>query len=144
MATLFSRQISRHSFKPLLEDGGGDAEAHTFNVPDLRGRSVIGSGTGPGLTERVVGQTEGQESHALTIAEMPNHSHPYWDIFFSDNSGFDPGVSETPVPNNFGQGSDSNHDNVGLQIPRTTDAVGNGQAFNMMPPCAVITYIIKM
>ena len=34
---------------------GGDGRT-TFGLPDLRGRSVVNSGTGPGLTEQKVGQ----------------------------------------------------------------------------------------
>ncbi|KOO60099.1 hypothetical protein WH43_00300 [Rheinheimera sp. KL1] len=54
---------------------GGDGRA-TFGVPDLRGRSRMGQGLGPGLTSnRVVGQTFGTEGHTLTLAEMPIHNH---------------------------------------------------------------------
>lgn len=53
---------------------GGDGR-NTFGVPDLRGRSRMGQGTGPGLTARIMGQAPGAEYHALTLAEMPIHNH---------------------------------------------------------------------
>ena len=44
-------------------------------TPDLRGRTVIGVGTGTGLTARTLNATGGFETHALTTAELANHSH---------------------------------------------------------------------
>lgn len=41
--------------------GVGDGST-TFNVPDLRGRTPIGAGTGSGLTARTLGQTLGSET----------------------------------------------------------------------------------
>jgi len=53
---------------------GGDGIA-TFALPDLRGRTPIGTGTGTGLTTRVTGQLLGSETVALTSHEIPNHFH---------------------------------------------------------------------
>jgi len=53
---------------------GGDGRT-TFALPDFRGRSVIGTGNGPGLTPRTLGQSGGQESVTLTVAEMGPHNH---------------------------------------------------------------------
>lgn len=53
---------------------GGDGRT-TFALPDLRGRSVIGAGTGPGLTTQTLGQTGGVESVSLTEAQLPPHTH---------------------------------------------------------------------
>ena len=44
-------------------------------TPDLRGRFILGSGTGSGLTSRTHGDTGGHETHTLTINEMPAHNH---------------------------------------------------------------------
>lgn len=45
------------------------------NIPDLRGRAVIGSGQGSGLTNRTHKSTGGAETVALTTAELPGHTH---------------------------------------------------------------------
>lgn len=50
--------------------GIGDGST-TFNVPDLRGRAVIGVGTGAGLTARALASTGGEETHAISVAETP-------------------------------------------------------------------------
>jgi microcystin-dependent protein len=47
----------------------------TFNVPDCRGRTSMGAGAGTGLTNRPLGGKGGEETHVLSLAEMPAHSH---------------------------------------------------------------------
>ena len=44
-------------------------------TPDLRGRFVLSSGSGSGLTGRSVGQAGGVETVALSEGQMPSHSH---------------------------------------------------------------------
>lgn len=53
---------------------GGDGRT-TFGLPDLRGRSIVGDGTGPGLDFIRVGQKAGSITHTNTNATMANHSH---------------------------------------------------------------------
>jgi len=49
---------------------GGDGQS-TFGLPDLRGRTAIGYGAGPGLATRNLGQKGGTQ----TIPTTPQHSH---------------------------------------------------------------------
>lgn len=44
-------------------------------LPDMRGRSPIGSGTGTGLTARVLKLTYGTETHTQLLAQIAQHSH---------------------------------------------------------------------
>lgn len=44
-------------------------------IPDLRGRAIIGAGTGSGLTARALGALVGTETHTITTAQMPSHNH---------------------------------------------------------------------
>jgi len=53
---------------------GGDGQT-TFGLPDLRGRVPLHQGHGVGMSPRVMGQTGGKESVALTSAQIPAHSH---------------------------------------------------------------------
>jgi microcystin-dependent protein len=48
---------------------GGDGH-ETFCLPDLQGRVALHSGGGVAL-----GDAGGEETHELTVAEMPNHTH---------------------------------------------------------------------
>jgi microcystin-dependent protein len=64
---------------------GGD-ETH-FNVPDLRGRTLLGAstGAGAGLTARALGATGGAESVVLSAGQMPWH----WHTVNSHTHGYD-------------------------------------------------------
>lgn len=53
---------------------GGNGQT-TFALPDLRGRVPIHSGTGPGLSNYVLGQIGGVESVTLTASQIPPHNH---------------------------------------------------------------------
>lgn len=53
---------------------GGDGRT-SFGLPDLRGRSGIGVGIGPGLQDVRQGAKPGRESITLTQANLPSHSH---------------------------------------------------------------------
>lgn len=53
---------------------GGDGRTN-FKLPDLRGRSIVGQGQGPGLTNVVQGQNRGAETVTLTENQMPVHNH---------------------------------------------------------------------
>ena len=61
---------------------GGDGRT-TFGLPDLRGRTPISFGQGPGLTNRVIGQRIGTETTTMTIANLPAHKHTV-NISFED------------------------------------------------------------
>jgi microcystin-dependent protein len=53
---------------------GGDGRT-SFGLPDLRGRSQVHVGTGPGLSHIGWGQRSGYEFKRLSIPEMPYHNH---------------------------------------------------------------------
>jgi microcystin-dependent protein len=53
---------------------GGDGKS-TFALPDLRTRAAIQPGTGPGLTQRLLGESGGEASTTLLSSQMPAHSH---------------------------------------------------------------------
>ncbi len=53
---------------------GGNGRTR-FALPDLRSRVPVGAGTGPGLSQRRLGDEGGEETHVLTIDEMPVHDH---------------------------------------------------------------------
>jgi len=50
-------------------------DADHFQVPDLRGRTIIGAGQGSGLTDRSPGDASGEETHQLTESELASHVH---------------------------------------------------------------------
>jgi len=53
---------------------GGDGRT-TFGLPDLRGRSAVHVGTGPGIPTVTWGERWGAETVALTVSNLPAHTH---------------------------------------------------------------------
>ena len=53
---------------------GGDGQT-TFALPDLRSRTPIGTGQGPGLSSFVEGQVGGNENVTLLTQNIPTHIH---------------------------------------------------------------------
>jgi microcystin-dependent protein len=68
--------ISQNSalFSLLGTTYGGDGQ-NTFALPDLRGRTIVHPGTGPGLSPIVLGQVSGTENVSLTLNNLPMHTH---------------------------------------------------------------------
>lgn len=61
-------------FSLLGTNFGGNGSSN-FALPDLRSRLALGTGQGPGLSQRVVGESGGAAAVTLTDAQMPGHSH---------------------------------------------------------------------
>jgi microcystin-dependent protein len=68
--------ISSYSalFSLLGTTFGGDGRS-TFGLPDLRSRSIVGVGNGPGLDTISWGERGGNSQTYLTQSSMPAHSH---------------------------------------------------------------------
>lgn len=72
--------VSRSVYSDLFSKigtahGVGDGST-TFNLPDVRRRALRGrGGSGTSTLANTVGATGGAETHTLTVAEMPAHSH---------------------------------------------------------------------
>ncbi|MDX6183220.1 tail fiber protein [Flavobacterium sp. Fl-77] len=61
-------------FSILGTNYGGDGQ-NTFALPDLRGRTALGTGQGPGLSYYALGQKSGVNNVTLTNAQLPSHTH---------------------------------------------------------------------
>ena len=61
-------------FSLLGTQYGGDGRV-TFALPDMRGRTLVHAGQGPGLSPREQGEAGGSEQVTLTTPQMPAHGH---------------------------------------------------------------------
>lgn len=113
--------------------GAGDGST-TFNVPDLRGRTVVGQGTGtaPDRSFKALGEADGTETHTLTVNEMPAHNH----ALRSANQ------TSYSLSNGTGPFGNTNASNTKQETANIANA-GSGQAHNNMQPYLVLTYIIR-
>lgn len=152
-------RVSRTQFAQLysaLQEkwGAGDGSS-TFNLPDLQGRAVVGAGSGANLTPRTLGQSFGNETHVLSIAEMPSHGHdidekPHthggtWAQDHGLTGGLTYGVYGAGPINSIG--SAAGYLTQATIPPASTGIIvlpnGGNQPHPTMPPSSVMNYIIK-
>lgn len=87
------------------------------------GRTIVGAGSGAGLSARVAGKVGGEEDHLLTVAEMPEHTH-------AGEVSTGAGISAAHIANVPGQ--------LTLNRRRIGGA-GGSRPHNNMPPFIVMT-----
>jgi microcystin-dependent protein len=110
----------------ILGDAWGVASPGNFKLPDLRGRALIGVGSGAGLTPRALADVGGEEAHTLTEGEMPVHAHTAHSHVVNVMTG----VEVVPA--------------AGADIPGTlTGYAGSGGAHQTMQPWAAVQFIIR-
>lgn len=129
----------------------GSVDGTHFNVPDLRGRSAIGDGTGSGLTARTVGQKGGEETHQLILAEIPSHAHTggahthtsgtLGVQSVSGGAGSTTGLLQQASSQNAGVFSLSGSTASGGNV--ATTSAGSDGSHNTMMPFGVVRKIIK-
>lgn len=138
---------------------GGDGQV-TFNLPDLRGRQAVHSGSdsaGPGLQPVYIGEVGGYESITLTNAQMPAHSHAISatmtgsaELLFDNNEAV---AGATPQNNFYAIASENLYAAGGdttLATPLTQTnvnsmslgAAGGSQPLSMITPYLALNYII--
>lgn len=118
---------------------GGDGRT-TFALPDLRGRVVVGAGSGPGRTPRSIGQASGSETVTLTVSELAAHNHNVSPL--AKNGGGDdtnPGGNKWMATASTDLYADSNNATMGASPSTNT---GGNQPHNNMQPWLCINYVI--
>lgn len=115
---------------------GGDG-VNTFAVPDLRGRMPLGSGTGLGLTTRVVAQAAGTPTETLTTQQMPAHTHNFQASVNPGNRSNGSGNLPAAARAHYASAGDGT-----TLSPTTVSLAGGNLPHNNMPPYQVINFII--
>ena len=105
--------------------GSGDGST-TFNLPNLKGRIPVGRDAAQTEFD-VLGETGGEKTHLLTIAEMPSHTHTY-----TRDTDTSTGAQTVSSTNKIQQDSSA-----------TTDSTGGDTTHNNLQPYIVLNYIIK-
>lgn len=138
----FGQAVSRTTFARLFNAlgttyGTGDGST-TFTLPDLRGRVAAGEddmgGTaanrlttaGSGVNGTTLGASGGAQTHTLTTAQIPSHTHSY--IGGANAAG-------TGTVGAAGQSQNG--------YTMATLGAGSDQAHNNTQPTIILNYIIK-
>lgn len=112
-------------------------DADTFVTPDLRGRTVIGVGTGTGLTERNVNDIGGEETHVLNVGELASHGH-------TDAGHAHTEITALPNATTIGPGAPQPTAIPGIALTGTgfasISSTGSGNEHNNMQPFIALKY----
>lgn len=143
------QQVSVQQYQALYavvgNSYGGNNQA--FNLPDLQGKVPVGMGAGPGLSAWKLGDKYGNEAVALTIDQMPSHTH-------TANAEQDSATTPNPggmIVAGVKSGSTGNpkfykdapQDQYLVPMNATTiQAVGGGQAHENRQPYQVLNFCI--
>ncbi|MFW2541889.1 phage tail protein [Primorskyibacter sp. 2E107] len=121
---------------------GGDGRT-TFGLPDLRGRTPIHYGRGPGLSDYRIGQHGGTEQVTLTAAEMPSHTHNPRLRAENRNGNVDTPEGQMIAGHAGGFRSQSPADDVVLDPAAITEqAAGGSQPHTNLQPYLAMNYQI--
>jgi len=160
----YGQAVSRSTYSTLFgmvntAFGVGDGST-TFGLPDFRGRIIAGkddmggsaasrlTSTYFGTSAAVLGAVGGSESHTLTSAQMPTHSHG---VNESAHTHGVTGGNGTPWVGGVGssaQGGSTFAMNTGSITPALTGITiqnaGSGGAHNNVQPTIICNYILRI
>ena len=114
---------------------GGDGQT-TFALPDLRGRIPVHHGAG-----YTVAETGGQEKVALTVQQIPPHSHAF--VASADNAAQASPATRTLAHTNAINLYSATAPNVGMAAQAVSN-VGGSQAHDNMQPYLCLNFIISL
>lgn len=133
---------------------GGNGQT-AFNLPDLRGRMIIGSGQGVGLSNRVFAQPYGAEGVRLGLNNLPPHNHTLTASNTASTS-----LTQAPAANwTLGAAASVSADRVPVVTPVSmyssatpatpvpsapTSIAGDGQAVAITPPSLALNFCIAL
>ena len=118
----------------------------TFALPDLRGRTIVGVGQGPGTNNYDLGQTNGAEINTISAQQMPAHVHPLT-VKITPVASNDAGTA-TPVNGVYGNGTTNLYNTNAdatfkpYAAALTMQPIGSGSAFSTLHPVLGLNYII--
>lgn len=131
----------------------GGEPAGTFRLPNLQRRTPVGfGGVGTSVLGSTVGALGGEETHVMSVTEMPSHNHTISDPghthveHLADSSGPCQGVAGTPggaFACDVGTANGAGNTTSGASTGITINNAGSGSAFNQIQPSAVVMFIIK-
>jgi microcystin-dependent protein len=127
-------------FSLLGTQYGGNGTS-TFALPNLQSRVPVHQGTGPGLSNYVIGEVTGTESVTLNQNQMPIHNHQV-SAFGSDGTS---GKVAGKFLSNSGTITLYNPTSDGTTMaPQMVANAGGNQPFPVLQPLLVVNFCIAL
>lgn len=135
--TAVSRATYSALFTVISTTYGAGNGTTTFNVPNLKGKIPVGFNSAETEFD-VLGETGGEKTHVLTVAELAAHAHTL-SIASEGTTG------NNGIPGKWGTGVQSSSSNVTLFDTTIggANSVGSNTAHNNLQPYLTLLYIIK-
>ena len=114
---------------------GGDGVT-TFALPDLRGRVPMHAGNG-----HTLGQQAGEETHAISVAEMPDHTHA---LQASSATGNNPNPGNNRLADSAPNEIYAAPQNLSAMCAGTVANAGGGQAHETRQPYLAVRFCIAL
>ena len=123
-------------FSAIGETWGVGDGSTTFNIPDFRRRTAVGSGgTGTGTLGNAVADVGGAEDVTLTTAQLPSHTHGL------SNGAF---VNSRETGTDYTSGTNTIRGTVNnTNTTSASGSAGSGNAHNNIQPSAIVLKCIK-
>ena len=122
---------------------GGNGQSN-FGLPDLQGRAPLNQGQGPGLSQRVIGESSGSATVTLLQSEIPLHTHQLratsapadqadagGNVWAASSGGRTPPPLYSTTQNS-------------TMSPSATNITGGGLPHNNMHPYLTLNFIIAL
>ncbi|WP_230772528.1 phage tail protein [Sphingomonas sp. Leaf4] len=126
---------------------GGDGRT-TFNLPNLAGSVAMGSGAGPGLTPRQVGDVVGSTTVTLTPAQIPSHSHALTGASLNpQNPAQNVATPDVTAMYGISNPGPAYLPTTTLNTPMSPEAIGvtgGGEAHKNMHPFQAVNFVIAL
>jgi len=127
---------------------GGDGRT-TFGLPDLRGRTPIGAGSGPGLSTVREGEKAGSAQYTIVAQNLPAHTHTIGPMSLPVSTG---NANEQDVEDNYLATTAHNHyhnvadSTIAINAPTTTESYGAAgpAGLSTYQPSHAVNYIIAL
>jgi microcystin-dependent protein len=132
----------------LLGTTYGGNGISTFQLPDLRGRAAVGTGTSTLGTTYTLGQIGGSSTATLGLNNIPAHNHNgpiNVSLGAANTTGFDSTAENNNIAGGIANSFSTNNNTTmakPLSLQATIGNAGGNAAFSIMSPSLALNYLI--
>jgi microcystin-dependent protein len=141
-ATLSVSQYS--TLYALLGTTYGGNGTSNFQLPNLTTRAPCNQGTGPGLTQRTIGDAFGEPAHTLLSGEMPRHAHTAQAFGGTGTRSPQPAANAALTSSGVFEVYNNNQQQNTALLPATLSNYGGNQPHENRQPLLALNFCIAL